>query len=107
MSKDELTCHSKRIYDSCAKSYSQKSFNNLCDLTKSQALSPAWMLHRAGRITAFVCSQVFDMRISKSLICKIMQYNGDFTSKYTQHGKDMEPKAREQFILEQSKKHKY
>ena len=105
MSKDELTCHSKRIYDSYAKSYSQKSYNNLCDLTKSQALSPAWMLHRAGRITASVCSQVFHMRDSKSLICKIMQYNGDFTSKYTQHGKELEPKAREQFILEQSKKH--
>ena len=105
MSKDELTCKSNRIYDRYAKSYSQKSFNNLCDLTKSQALSPAWKLHRADRITVSVCSYVFHMRDSKSLICKIMQYNGDLTSKYTQHGKDMEPMACDQFIVEQSRKH--
>eukprot|EP00794_Sanderia_malayensis_P006492 gene6492-7236_t len=106
MSENMLSSHAKKLYDGCLGSYPQNAYENLCDITKSQALSPAWMLHRAGRITASICAQVFHMRNSKSLIANIVQYIANFSSKYTQHGKDMEPVARKQFILEQLKHHK-
>ncbi len=105
MSKDVLFRHAKILYNGYLESYPKMAYEHLFEITKSQALSPAWMLHRAGRITASVCSQVFHMRNSKSLIANIMQYNSNFSSKYTQHGKDMEPIARKQFILEQSEHH--
>ena len=71
-------------------SYQEKNFQKLHDnlnkLTQNQESNTAWMMHRAGHITASTCYQVARMKDSKSLISTIMQY-AEFTSKYTEYGK--------------------
>ncbi len=105
MNEYELLEHGKILYRQYCKSYNQQSYDNLCDITKKQALSNAWSIHRAGRITASIAHQVSRMQDSKSLISTIMQYKQPFKSKYTEHGKIMEPKAKEKFVLEQQPLH--
>ena len=105
MNDNELFQHGNDLYKQFCETYSQKSYENLRKLTEKQALSNAWLTHRAGRITASVCHQVAHMRDSKSLIRQIMQYNPPFQSKYTEYGKDMEPRARTTFLMDQSQLH--
>ena len=83
-------------YAEYKKTYSQRDYNNLTEITIKQSLNKAWMFHRAGRITASIAQQAFRMKkeLSESLLKIVMQY-GDFVdNKYTRYGKDMEPKAR-------------
>ena len=63
------------------------------------------MIHRAGRVTASVCSRVSKMRDSKSLVHSVMQYKQSFISKYTECGKAMKKKAKEAFRSEESGLH--
>ena len=58
------------------------------------------MFHRAGRVTASVCYQVSKTKPekpSRSLINSIVQYNSQCDNKYTKHGRNMEPVAREYY----------
>ena len=64
----------------------QKLYDNLNNQTQKQESNKAWMMHRAGHITASTCYPVARMKDNKSLMSTIMQYT-DITSKYTEYGK--------------------
>eukprot|EP00795_Rhopilema_esculentum_P016088 gene16088-7440_t len=104
MSHDELAEHGRKLYSAYCSSNYQSSFDNLCRATERQSQNKAWMVHRAGRITASVCYQVAKMKNNPSLIKSIMQYK-TFDSKYTKYGRDMEPLAKENCVSEESVKH--
>ena len=105
LANEELSEHGKKLYQHYVSTTFQNSYDNLCQVTKEQAASPTWMIHRAGRVTASICYRVSKMKDSKSLIDSIMQYKPSFTSRYTEYGKSMEKKSKEAFIREQSGLH--
>jgi len=78
----------ERYYSYQEKNF-QKLYDNLNKLTQNQVSNTAWMMHRAGRITASTCYPVARMKDSKSLISTIMQYT-EFSSKCTEYGEKME-----------------
>ena len=86
MDDENLNKLARERYYSYQEKNFQKLYDNLNKLTQNQESNAAWMIHRAGRITASTCNQVARMKDSKSLISTIMQYT-EFTSKYTEYGK--------------------
>ncbi|XP_065068517.1 uncharacterized protein LOC135693861 [Rhopilema esculentum] len=97
--------HARKQFNLYRENNFKRAFDNLRKLTEKQSLNPAWMMHRAERITASICSKVSRMKDSKSLISNIMQYNDGFTSKFTDFGKTIEPLARSSFIKTEEDKH--
>ena len=106
MDESELKVKSKILYQQYVASNYQNSFDNLEVITRKQSLSSAWRVHRAGRITASICKQVSKMQKSDSLIKTIMQYSPSLSSKFTAHGIEMEPIAKDCFITIMSKSHR-
>ena len=92
-------CNKK--YELYQKAYSIESYKNLLIVTEKQALNSMWMLHRAGRITAFKCFDVChtdtEKIISPSLLAAIMQYSETKSNKHSRYGNDSEPAARKYF----------
>ena len=82
----------------------KKLYDNLNKLTQNQESNTAWMMHRAGRITASTFYQVARMKDSESLISTIMQYT-EFTLKYTEYGKKMESVAQHFLEEHESRNH--
>eukprot|EP00795_Rhopilema_esculentum_P015969 gene15969-7301_t len=105
MTDEDLQVHGRKLYTEYRERNFQKSYDNLFWKTKDQSAKKEWMLHRAGRITGSTVKNVARMRDSQSLIETIMQYRPGFSSKYTAHGKQMEPVAREKFEKEEGMKH--
>ena len=96
----ELATRSGCLYDAYCTSHDQGTYDNLCKVTAMQSESMAWMVRRAGRITASTCHQVYNMRDttpSQSTIATIMQYNEPFDNKYVRYGRQMEPEAKQCF----------
>ena len=67
LSSEKLSVLCEKIYGEYVASYSQVSFDNLTEITKSQNLSSAWKLHRGGCIMAsnFHKSAIKDQRHNK------------------------------------------
>ena len=108
ISGSELVTRSECLYKAYCESHGQNSYNNLCKVTEKQSESTAWMLHRAGRITASTCHQVSHMREnipSESTIATIMQYKQPFDNKYVRYGRQMEATAKQCFTQEFSVSH--
>ena len=107
-SPPQLHLHGEQCILQYSKCYNQASFDNLCNLTEKQALSRAWYLHRAGRITASLAHTAFHTSLQKpseSFISTVMQYRDNVETKYTSHGKRYEPVARSHYIDNYSKDH--
>ena len=105
MSDEELYEFGKSRYYQYVNSYYQKVYDNLQEVTKKQSLSNAWMVHRAGRVTASVCFQVSRMKNNPSLVNSIMQYT-TFTSRFTEYGKETEQFAKQKFHEMEGNNHK-
>ena len=98
--KEKLYNHAQKALNQYRKSYSQRHFDNLCDITKKQCLSDVWKTHRAGRITASVSKMAYGTNIdspSKTFINCIMQYTPPVVVAATKYGIEMEPIARKAF----------
>ncbi|XP_065067609.1 uncharacterized protein LOC135693150 [Rhopilema esculentum] len=105
MSDEELYEFGKSRYYQYVNSYHQKVYDNLQEVPKKQSLSNAWMVHRAGRVTASVCFQVSRMKNNPSLVNSIMQYT-TFTSRFTEYGKETEQFAKQKFHEMEGNNHK-
>ena len=108
ISDSELVKLSECLYKAYCESYGQNAYNNLCKVTEKQSESSAWMLHRAGRITASTCHQVAHTRehtLSKITIATIMQYKQPLDNKYVRYGRQMEATAKQCFSQEFSVSH--
>lgn len=106
LSDDALQTYAAKQYNLYCDRNFQRSYDNLSQITEEQSSNAAWMVHRAGRITASNCYyNVSRMKESKSLISTVMQYKGSFTSLYTEYGKEMEPVARDMFFKTEGKMH--
>ena len=74
-------------YELYQKNYSIESYSNLLIVIEKQTLNPLWMLHRAGRITAFKCYDGCHTDTEKisspSLLATIMQYSKTKSNKHT------------------------
>nr|XP_047128389.1 uncharacterized protein LOC124809027 [Hydra vulgaris] len=104
----QLLKHSKQLYKDFSQTYFEKQYDQLAKVTYQQNQSSAWQVHRAGRITASICFNVFHTNkdvLSESLIQEIMQYKKEFKTKFTQYGKKMECFAKNTFCEIQLKKH--
>ena len=110
LEKEEITNVCQSVYEAYKKEYNDNAYANLSRYTKIQAQNPAWMTHRAGRVTASILKEVFctneNTKTSQSLVDKIMQYKINKTNKYTQYGIKMEPIAKQYYVNEESCKHK-
>ena len=98
--KEKLYNHAQKAVKQYRKSYSQRHFDNLCDITKKQCLSDVWKTHRAGRSTASVSKMAYGTNIdspSNTFINCIMQYTPPVVVAATKYGIEMEPIARKAF----------
>ena len=97
----------KELNEACEKAFlgyktenNQAGFDRVTKLTCDQSLSNNWKIHRCGRITASVFSEALHHKLeadSKSLVKKILQYDGDFSTLATHYGNEMEHKARDEY----------
>ena len=87
LEKEEITNVCQSVYEAYKKEYNDNAYANLSRYTKIQAQNPAWMTHRAGRVTASILKEVFctneNTKTSQSLVDKIMQYKINKPNKYT------------------------
>ena len=89
----------KAYYEKYKNEFTQNQFSNLSLHTSAQLNNPSLQLHRAGRITASICKEVFCTNhtqiTNKTLFEKIMQYTRRKPTKQMQYGSKMESSARD------------
>ena len=75
---EELKIRCTKTYEKFENEFTQNQFSNLSLHTSAQSVNPSWQLHRAGRITASICEEVFCTNhtqiMNKTLFEKKMQY---------------------------------
>ena len=65
--------------------------------TREQSANPLWKMHRIGRITASMFKSAYTYKgdnMNNSVVKRVLNMYGSFTSPATQHGLDSEAKAR-------------
>ena len=76
LSNEELKICCTKAYEKYKNEFPQNQFSNLSLHTCAQLANPSWQLHRAGRITASICKEVFHTDhaqiTNKTLVEKIM-----------------------------------
>ena len=80
--------------------YANKVYESLRQIINVQSLSPIWMIHRVGRITASIAKMAFGTDVtlpSKTFIDPIRQYKLPVDVPATIYGKIKEPIARKDF----------
>ena len=108
MNPEDIINFSEKKYHCYLSNNSQKNFDNLCYITKTQSHNQNWKLHRCGRITATFSKTAYNLKLdnpAKSFISSIMQYNKDFTTKAMKHGITTESLARKTYFDNESKNH--
>ena len=98
--------YAEELYIDYKSTFLKDHSDNLEQLTQEQALNKSWFVHRAGRVTASVASEVARMKKSPSLVSKIMQYK-EFSSIATEYGNKHEKNALDLFIEQESPKHHF
>lgn len=85
-------------YETYKSSYTEQSYIDLAEVTKTQSLSNTWKLHRAGRITASNFHEVMHFTYrdnASSLLNKLMRYSAQPNTASLNYGREMEDKARQ------------
>lgn len=97
-SDDELGTISTQRYHNYDISMSQRQFNHLTEITKTQSENINWKLHRAGRITASLCKQAFTTdseKPAKTFFHSVMQYQEKRSFPAMEYGLNWESVARD------------
>lgn len=105
---EELNNHCEKVYNEYNKNYTKNDFYNLEQITKKQADSDVWKIHRIGRITASIAKMAYHTDItnpSKTFINTIMNYNTTVEVAATKYGKRMEKNAQRDFFQVFQKTH--
>ena len=106
---DELQEHCKKSYKRYKNSNCVSQYRNFCKITEKQSASRTWQLQRAGRITASISKQAFQVGKSvdypKSLMNSVMQYSESIDVAATRYGKRMEKEAKRDYINLVTKSH--
>ena len=109
LSNEELQIRCTKAYEKYKNEFTQNQFSNLSLHTCAQSANPSWQLHRAGRITASICKEVFctdhTQIANKTLFEKIMQYTIRKPTKQMQYGSAMESSARDWYFATQKQQH--
>ena len=110
LSPVDLRQQGRDLYMSVIVKDDPASFSYVEEVTRSQRHNSTWFAYRAGRITG---SKIHDVLVrrentpSLNLIKHIMDYQGGFTSKYTQWGIDHEKVALDQYCQAMSVFHEH
>ena len=89
-----LIDYASKVCEGYVRSYTQKYFESFRQITTDQSLSPIWMIHRVGRITASITKMAFRTDVtlpSKTFIDTIVQIKPPVDVPATIYGKIKEP----------------
>lgn len=98
--EEELLEKTKKRFTEYRQTCYKSQFDHLIQITKLQADSKDWGIHRAGRITASISKEAFKTNMnntSTSFINKIMQYSENISVPATRYGTKYEDIARNDY----------
>ena len=106
---EELKIRCAKAYEKYKNKFVQNKFSNLSSHTCAQLANSSRQLHRAGRITASICKEVFctdhAQITSKTLFEKIMQHTKRRPTKQVQYGSAMESSTRDWYFVMRKEQH--
>ena len=108
-SNEELNIRCSKAYEKYKNQFTQNHFSNLSFHTCAQSANSSWQLHRAGRITASICKEVFctdhTHLANKTLFEKITQYTKRKPTKQMRNGSATESSVRGFYVAMQKQQH--